>query len=44
MRRRKREVLDKDEVFGILARCKTVRIGMFGDRYPNHPRGLRAHL
>lgn len=31
---RKREVLDKDEVFGILARCKTVRIGMFGDRYP----------
>jgi nitroimidazol reductase NimA-like FMN-containing flavoprotein (pyridoxamine 5'-phosphate oxidase superfamily) len=34
MRCRKREVLDRDEVFGILARCKTVRIGMFGDRYP----------
>lgn len=34
MRLRKREVEDVQEVYGILARCKTVRIGINGDKYP----------
>lgn len=34
MRLRKREVTESEEVFGILARCTTARIGITGDRYP----------
>lgn len=34
MRCKKREVTDRDEILAILARCKTVRIGMFGGTYP----------
>lgn len=31
---RKREVKDIQEVYGILARCQTVRVGINGDMYP----------
>ena len=34
MRRKDREVQSLDEIFGILNRCNTVRIGFQGDKYP----------
>lgn len=34
MRRKDREILDVNEIFDILLRCDTVRIGMFGENYP----------
>ncbi len=34
MRMKKREVTDISEVFNILARCKTVHVGIFGGEYP----------
>ena len=34
MRMKKREVTDKDEIFGILARSRAVHVGMFGDNHP----------
>ena len=34
MKPRKREVKDSDEVLGILARCNTVRIGVFDGERP----------
>lgn len=34
MRRKDREVQNKTEVFDILNRCNTIRIGMQGDQYP----------
>ena len=34
MRRKDREVLDINEIFDILTRCDTVRIGIHGEKYP----------
>lgn len=34
MRRKDREILDLAEIFGILTRCDTVRIGFHGGEYP----------
>ena len=34
MRREDREVLDTNEIFDILIRCDTVRIGIHGEKYP----------
>lgn len=34
MRLRKREVKNIQEIYGILARCKTVHVGINGDKYP----------
>ena len=34
MRRKDREVQNKTEVFDILNRCDTIRIGMQGNQYP----------
>lgn len=34
MRRKDREVQDKREIFDILRRCDTVRIGIQGEKYP----------
>jgi nitroimidazol reductase NimA-like FMN-containing flavoprotein (pyridoxamine 5'-phosphate oxidase superfamily) len=34
MRRRDREVYGTDEIFDILNRCDTLRIGISGDKYP----------
>lgn len=34
MRRREREVTDRSEMYDILSRCNTVRIGIFGEDYP----------
>ncbi len=34
MRARKREVSNPEEIYGILARCNTVRIGMNGEKHP----------
>ena len=34
MRRKDREVQSQDDIFGILNRCDTVRIGIQGDKYP----------
>lgn len=34
MRRKDREVQDRQEIFDILRRCDTVRIGIQGEKYP----------
>ena len=34
MRRKDREVQDKDEIYDILTRCSTVKIAMHGETYP----------
>lgn len=34
MRRKEREITEKSEIFDVLARCDTVRIGMQGERFP----------
>lgn len=34
MRRKEREIQNKTEIFNVLKRCDTVRIGMQGDPYP----------
>ena len=34
MRRKDREVQSKEEIFDILRRCETIRISMFGEKYP----------
>lgn len=34
MRRRDREILDKQELFDLLRRCDTLRISMHGEKYP----------
>ncbi len=34
MRRKEREVVDKQEIIDILPRCNTVRIAINGDKYP----------
>ena len=34
MRRKDREVRDINEIFDILIRCDTIRIGMFGEKHP----------
>lgn len=34
MRRIDREVKDKTEIFDILAKCQTIRVGISGDKYP----------
>ena len=34
MRRKDREVLDINEIFGILIRCDTIRLGLYGEEYP----------
>lgn len=34
MRRKDREIENKDEILDILKRCNTIKIGMYGDLYP----------
>ncbi len=34
MRRKEREVMEKAEIFDILSRCETARIGIQGERFP----------
>ena len=34
MRRKDREILDKDEIFDVLKRCDTIRIAMLGEGFP----------
>ena len=34
MRRKDREIIDIEEVFDILQRCETIRIGYHGEKYP----------
>ena len=34
MRRKDREILDIEEIFEMLTRCDTIRIGMSGEKYP----------
>ena len=34
MRRKDREIQDIHEIFDILTRCDTIRLGMYGEKYP----------
>ena len=34
MRRKEREIQDRQEIFDVLRRCDTVRIGIMGEKYP----------
>ena len=34
MRRKDREILDRDEIFDVLKRCDTIRIAMLGEEFP----------